>query len=438
MSRKAMLLVTVVLVGFTLALVFSSLLTAPETTRAAQRMDSGPGAPVVPDTDAYIVLAWNDLGMHCYNSDFEYLAVLPPANTVWAQVLKVADPPQVVTTGLTVTYEVLSNTFSVGKTNFWDYEQDLYTETGDLLPNVGLTGNGLTGTMEAKADHFVAEMIPLTEILDDDYTANPDDPTPYPYQLVRVEVWDAATGQKLAEATPVAPVSSEMHCEYCHDNNGIGNRGISTGIVELNILSAHDREHFSDYPPGLKTLLVDSTPVRCSECHQSNATGHPGIEEVPNLSHAMHELHQYDPENCYDCHPGEQTQCLRGVMSHQYGMTCTDCHGGMEDVASEDRDPWLDEPRCDNDGCHPDHTYPADLLYRQATGHYGIYCEGCHDSPHAIAPSREANDQIKFIALQGTPDHLTTCTVCHASEPYGAGPHGTMVYASVYLPLVVR
>ena len=29
----------------------------------------------------YKILAWNDLGMHCYNRDFSDLAVLPPYNT---------------------------------------------------------------------------------------------------------------------------------------------------------------------------------------------------------------------------------------------------------------------------------------------------------------------------------------------------------------------
>ena len=36
----------------------------------------------------YILLGWNDLGMHCYNRDFQDLAVLPPYNTLWAQVIK--------------------------------------------------------------------------------------------------------------------------------------------------------------------------------------------------------------------------------------------------------------------------------------------------------------------------------------------------------------
>ena len=46
----------------------------------------------------YVVLSWNDLGMHCYNRDFNDLAVLPPYNNLWAQVIRVGNPPQVITT----------------------------------------------------------------------------------------------------------------------------------------------------------------------------------------------------------------------------------------------------------------------------------------------------------------------------------------------------
>ena len=35
-----------------------------------------------PQTSDYKLLTWNDLGMHCYNSDFSDLAVLPPYNTL--------------------------------------------------------------------------------------------------------------------------------------------------------------------------------------------------------------------------------------------------------------------------------------------------------------------------------------------------------------------
>ena len=47
-------------------------------------------------TAKYVILGWNNLGMHCYNPDFEHVGVLPPYNTLIAQVIKVGDPPQIV------------------------------------------------------------------------------------------------------------------------------------------------------------------------------------------------------------------------------------------------------------------------------------------------------------------------------------------------------
>src|SRR5512138_704883 len=44
----------------------------------------------------YTVLAWNDLGMHCLNPAYDKLMILPPYNTVWVQVVKRGDPPQLV------------------------------------------------------------------------------------------------------------------------------------------------------------------------------------------------------------------------------------------------------------------------------------------------------------------------------------------------------
>ena len=61
-------------------------------------------------TKPYVVLAWNDLGMHCYNRNFQDLGVLPPFNNLWAQVIKVGDPPQIITSGIEVTYEFPNNT----------------------------------------------------------------------------------------------------------------------------------------------------------------------------------------------------------------------------------------------------------------------------------------------------------------------------------------
>jgi hypothetical protein len=51
-------------------------------------------------TGDYIVFSWNDLGMHCANPSYDKLVLLPPYNTLLAQVVKRGNPPQVVTSGL--------------------------------------------------------------------------------------------------------------------------------------------------------------------------------------------------------------------------------------------------------------------------------------------------------------------------------------------------
>lgn len=177
---------------------------------------------------------------------------------------------------------------------------------------------------------------------------------------------------------------------------------------------------------------MERRPVLCAECHASNALAAPGVADLPNLSQAMHEGHAEEEEDegvtstlagCYQCHPGPQTQCLRDVMSLEHGMDCIDCHGTMTEVAAN-AEPWLNEPRCDNVACHgPDYAQDQPL-YGLATEHGGIYCAGCHDSPHAIAPSREANEWLKFTALGEGKGPIRSCNVCHTTAPEESGPHG--------------
>jgi len=358
----------------------------------------------------YKILAWNDLGMHCYNRDFADLAVLPPYNTLWVQVVEAGDPPVLVTSGITVEYSYSNNTYSVGKTNFWTYAKDLFGV--DLAPNIGLKGKGLSGTMDLVGDHYVAEGIPITEFSDSAPAVSD------PYQLATVVVKDAVTRDVLATTQVVTPTSSEMRCDTCHGDTGIAAPETPTGKVETNILKLHDEEN--------GTSLMANRPVLCAECHGSNALGMLGRPGMKNLSNSMHEKHaEIIPDTlagCYNCHPGPQTRCLRDVMYTEEGMTCIDCHGGMSAVASNPY-PWLKEPRCDT--CHDADRFGMDQpLYRLSKSHGGLYCAACHDSPHAVAPSRESNDALKFINLQGHNGPLENCSVCHTDAPSSdSGPH---------------
>lgn len=269
--------------------------------------------------------------------------------------------------------------------------------------------------MDSQGDHFIAEGIPLTEYNDGDHQ------TRVPYQLANITVYDK-NNDEIASNQVVAPVSTEMRCDNCHSDGAFE---ISTGRVETNILTLHDEENMEKYPPGLEGALMDRRPILCAECHASNALNAPGVTDLPNLSHAIHEKHDEVIPNttagCYNCHPGPDTKCLRDVMSSQYGMGCSDCHGGMYEVA-ENPNPWLNEPRCDD--CHTEERYAQDNpLYRLSKGHGGIYCEACHDSTHAIATSSQPEDAIKFLNLQGHAGTLVKCTVCHLNDPGGTTPH---------------
>jgi hypothetical protein len=413
---------------------------------SANRAAAGPPGPALPHPASqaapqaqYRVLAWNDLGMHCYNPDFSTLAILPPYNTLWAQVVRVGDPPQLVTSGITVTYVFTRNTYSAGKTNFWQYAQQLFGVS--LPPNVGLKGKGLSGTLDLAGDHFQATGIPLTEYTDD----NPA--VPAPYQLATITVLDGATGVTLTQSTVVAPVSTELSCADCHSQDGDASTTYPispTASVDVNILKIHDYLSQGQYPAGHEGSLLTPGrgPILCAECHPSNALGAAGLPGVKSLSNAIHGHHNSpdipditpDTEGCYKCHPGPATQCLRDTMSQTYGMNCLNCHGDLLKV-SQNPNPWGNEPRCDDAGCHGSGYKLTQPLYRNSIGHGHIYCEGCHDSTHAIAPSREANDGLKFISLQGHPGTLRECTTCHLTQPAGFTHAATW---SFYLPLLTQ
>ena len=436
MRRHYWLMIPIIVLGIIIAGIIDIRWAGNTANANAQEPQKGP---------EYVVIGWNNLGMHCYNPDFSNLAILPPYNTLMAQVIKLGDPPQIVTSGVVVEYSFPDNSYSVGKqgrpdkTNFWQFEQALYGVT--TPPNVGLTGKGLSGTMDLAADgkYYIAEGIPLTDIRDQDAATMKT----YPYQKALLTVRDATNPKSvLASLTVVAPVSTELSCANCHsdDMDATTRYPITpTGKVETNILAIHDYLNASNYATYLaaypdllaKTPIMDNQPVNCDWCHGSNATGSPVVGDIKNLSNAIHGHHNptnapditADTQGCYNCHPGPTTECLRDTMSQNFAMDCTNCHGDIT-VVAQNPSPWLIEPKCSNSGCHGSGYDTTQALYRQSTGHGGIYCEACHDSTHAITPSREMNDSLKFFQLQGHTGSLAKCTVCHQTEPTSRFVHG--------------
>ena len=75
-----------------------------------------------PLSTSYVVLGYNDLGMHCINQDFSEIMVLPPYNNLYAQIIqRGGEDPRIVSSGVTVNYYIPANTTSANKTNFWDF-----------------------------------------------------------------------------------------------------------------------------------------------------------------------------------------------------------------------------------------------------------------------------------------------------------------------------
>jgi len=259
--------------------------------------------------------------------------------------------------------------------------------------------------------------------------------------------------------------------------------------VKLNILRKHDDRFRSlalfqtaAIQTGYSTAGLEATaagkPVLCDSCHASNALSLAGVSGIPALTAAVHRLHAsvIDPatnqamdsgqgrDTCYRCHPGPNTQCLRGAMGSlktsagTNAIECQNCHGGMTAVAAVTRRGWLDEPNCQS--CHTgtatrnsgqivytsvfssgatvrvaaDQTFatnpntPANglSLYRFSTGHGGLQCEACHGSTHAEFATPIVNDNVQSANLQGHAGTLAECTACHNSVPntVNGGPHG--------------
>jgi hypothetical protein len=342
----------------------------------------------------WTVVAWNNLGMHCMDADFGVFAILPPYNTIQAQVVdssgkRVMDPARAV-----LTYEAVAdpsgsiNRTSIGKTNFWANVQSLFKASP--AADTGLLGKKMPGSANAAQpmgwdpalQWWIAEGIPITPY-DDAGKKNF-------YPLMKVTAKSPA-GAVLASTNIVLPVSDEMDCSSCHaSSSGPAARPYGGWIHDanpqrdyrLNILRLHDDTNLSSSaytaalaalgfnPAGLSATVAGGKSILCASCHGSEALAGSGRAGIPPLTQAMHARHArvLDPTNglaldsvanrsaCYRCHPGSETKCLRGAMGAAVAadgsmlMQCQSCHGGMSAVGAAGRTGWLQEPSCQQ--CH--------------------------------------------------------------------------------------
>ncbi|MFO0949813.1 MAG: hypothetical protein U0835_01405 [Isosphaeraceae bacterium] len=372
-------------------------------------------------TSKMVVLGFNDLGMHCMNPEFSAICILPPYNTLHAQVIdRSGEEPRIVTSGIQVKYSIPGNTRSSNKTNFWQYAQALFGLKSPLPADVGLTGSKLSGTMTANRDgDWSVVGIPVTPITDQGVNN--------PFQLSLIQA--LSNGKVVGQTQAVVPVSWEISCNICH-------QGASSVEIAADILTKHDRRHGTSLvAQALPVGQSGKKPVLCASCHADPALGTPGVAGVKTMSAAMHGSHadrmgpalSYVQNACYACHPGKQTECLRDVHFLN-GMSCADCHspqvphgdikGAMLAVGDVKRRPWVDEPKCAS--CHrrPGFAFEEPgKLYKESRGHNGVKCASCHGSPHAITPTAVAADNVQAIAVQGHAGTINDCKVCHRQTP---------------------
>ena len=128
--------------------------------------------------------------------------------------------------------------------------------------------------------------------------------------------------------------------------------------------------------------------------------------------------------DCYNCHPGPKTQCMRGIMARA-GKSCHDCHGDMYGMTSSlqgGRQAWLQEPKCGD--CHgAKHAENSGTLYRNSilqnaiTGDMNgkFYCEACHNGTHGEHTTANAADPTIPQKFQGDSYWIWNCAVCHTS-----------------------
>ena len=371
---------------------------------------------------SYIVLAWNDTGMHFLNSTYDGAVYQPPYNTLCAQVVKRGDPPEIVTAGVTLEYAIVGNTYSYGKSTadpdpvrdyaqFWDRALELFDV--DLAHDTGLNftdpdvHNGLAGTMLLKGERFEATGVPVVPIND----AGTWDP----YQVAEVVVRDASSGAELARTRTMAQTSDEINCGKCHGQT-INDKEIGS------VLKEHDDSHET-------TFVEDGVPVLCADCHGSPILGTTGPGSAEKyLSYAIHIFHYDQNIACYDCHPGTTTLANRSTAHTTDNGNCTTCHGSLTDLAAtiaNGRVPWVTEPKCVN--CH---TFVAEVntgsaLYRNGLGHGGLSCPACHGPAHAQVPSGKDADNFQALQYQAKVMSLGSCKVCHSTSK-GGGINGVV------------
>lgn len=409
--------------------------------------------------DQYILLAWNNKGIHFFSDSDAFFSLIPPGNTLYVCLIKKGEIPERIFDDVEITYSIEKGFERPSKwVHFWNVSKSLIGKVLDK--DTGISGNKPKGTLklDESGEIFFAGHIPVIPYSEDG-SFNP-------YPLITIEAKDKTTGRILATTKTVAPASTEMGCKNCH--GGTWKFADVTGIGDStanDILAVHDKNSHTH----LQRLARKGKPISCKNCHKNS--DHKNQSDILNLSAAMHGWHaNYLPdqgaEACYNCHtdsPDGSTRSFRGF--HADIFECVSCHGAMEDhalsllkaehnknkmgaqrlmkhlepqlVQSADkinpREPWVNEPDCLN--CHVDFQLPvdvdeyiafnqwteisADLFRHRKDDMFAMNCSACHGSPHAICPATNIfgnnRDNIQPLQYQNKANTLgsNNCKPCH-------------------------
>jgi len=450
---------------------------APEARpAAAEREVALEIPPFDPEADDHVLLAWNNLGMHCLSDSDPWWVILPPANDLHAQLIRRGETPEVVTEGVEITFEVEPGFERPERdVRFWEFVRSNFG--AELEEGVGLGGHRVSGTMELDAEKsmFAAALIPVAPYQDGRFN---------PYPLYTIEARDTETGEVLARTLAVAPTSTEMGCTKCHggDWRVDGVAGF-TDETARRVLAVHDKHSGTE----LLAMAERGEPRLCQSCHADPVLETEGRPELLNFPASIHGWHANyltgrGADACFQCHPADPagpTACLRG--GHADVLDCTHCHGTLEDhalsllkkeaelgkpgaarlmahlrpraVATVEevvgRTPWLQEPDCV--GCHTEEfirpdpqgissfnlwTAGPEELFRVRTDETGILqCEACHGATHATYPALNrwyGADRDNIQPLQYQANRLPigadgNCKVCHRVEMDFAVHHEGMI-----------
>ena len=419
-----------------------------------------PGGGTTPTT--FKILASNDLGMHCACPGFSTFMLLPPYNTVRAQVLQTGGTDPVLlgaSSQYKVTYNVLENTDASLKAD--PYFANWIQNAPKIFPGFqpvradgriqGLTGATLSGDMELRTTgattYFEKPGIPAYPAVTGTATDIMTDPLGgakrTPYLTGRIQVVETASNTVMASDDVTVPVAFGGCCN-CHLKlaQSYGNPATPAGSFQtMGMLHARTNKiDFSKLDPDGDGV---GGPIRCSVCHWDPAMGEskaPGFATTyPNynilagatftksdvrtsqysFSDVLHRFHaqssavlsSYDAniaKNCYDCHPGNNVNCYRDTHTTKTNSSgqpiwCTDCHGDLNQRIAQNQmaNPWSYQ------------TLPT--------------CSKCHGTRYGeLSGPSDANWLNlgifgKFLNSSGHKFDKVLCSSCHGS-PHGLNP----------------